>query len=89
MVDTRGTVTDVIRIISHLGGPDCSEDDLRWAADIPSGKQLLGWLASQGSAATGLHVAGAEQLYGVPNPQDALDQTALSPIALYKEESDA
>lgn len=78
----------MIRIISHLGGPECSEEELIWATDIPSGKQLLEWLASQGSATTELcSDAGAQQLDSVPNPQDVLYQTVLSKIALYKEES--
>ncbi len=76
-------VADVIRIISHLGGPDCSEEDLQWAADIPSGKHLLEWVANQGSATSDFGDAGVQH-----SPRDILDQIVLSPIALYKEELD-
>ncbi|KIK69023.1 hypothetical protein GYMLUDRAFT_236888 [Collybiopsis luxurians FD-317 M1] len=34
-------------IISYLGGPSYSPDELEWATRIPAGKNLIGWLADQ------------------------------------------
>lgn len=78
------TILRVLDLVSHLGGPSCTTDDLQWAVDIPAGKQLLEWLASQNPDEDFPHVA------GVNHSQQDGDarrlQTVLSPIALYTDE---
>jgi hypothetical protein len=47
--------------VRHLGGPNIPTADVEWAMDLPAGKCLIEWLASQleggldNSAATGVH----------------------------------
>ncbi|KAI0369026.1 hypothetical protein BV20DRAFT_1082019 [Pilatotrama ljubarskyi] len=90
MANRRDAITEVIRILRHLGGPDCSEDDIRWAQDIPAGKEILEWLAAQVTTAQ-LNVWSSESVNGRlgrhERSQDELYLTILDPIALYKEES--
>ena len=85
---SQETVSRVVELVSHLGGPSCASDELKWAADIPAGKQLLDWLASQLPDPTFTdRLAGSNH-----NPSPAAHdvsgpiQTAVSPIALYSEE---
>ncbi|KAH9855924.1 hypothetical protein C2E23DRAFT_874526 [Lenzites betulinus] len=82
----RHTIKDAIRTISHLGGPNVSEEDLEWAADIPSGRELLEWLATQAAETRELNIPDLSN----DGPQVLSDhdlyQTVISPIALYQEE---
>ncbi|PIL33580.1 hypothetical protein GSI_04203 [Ganoderma sinense ZZ0214-1] len=85
--DSEETVSRVLELVSHLGGPSCTEDELKWAADIPAGKRLLDWLVGQFPDPTFTdRMAGSNH-----DPSPAHDvsgpiQTAVSPIALYSEE---
>ena len=69
-------VTTVLQLVSHLGGPECIPEDLDWAVDIPAGKQLLEWLASQ--------------TLDYPEQGDRPTlESVVSPIMLYPEEQSA
>ncbi|OSC97301.1 hypothetical protein PYCCODRAFT_1419652 [Trametes coccinea BRFM310] len=83
-------VRDAAALISHLGGPPCSEDEIRWAADIPSGQRLLEWLAAQVAEDTlQMPDSVAKQPSRVSEPrQDVLKRASVSPIGLYREETD-
>lgn len=39
--------TALITILDHLGGPQLTEADVSWISDLPAGKSLLDFLASQ------------------------------------------
>ena len=84
-------LADAIRLLSHLGGPDCTEENVAWAADIPGGKRLFEWLASQMYAVDGglshpaTSVAGRSK--GNLGAQDVALQTVLSPVSLYEDET--
>ena len=86
-------ISRVLTLVSHLGGPSCTEDELKWAADIPAGNELLGWLAGQLPDPTfTLRVAGSgsgsNHNAGPTRDVSGLIQTSISPIALYSEEID-
>ena len=34
-------------MISRLGGPDISPEEIEWATDLPAGKNLLEWFTNQ------------------------------------------
>ena len=77
------TTTQVLGIISHLGGPQCSPEELSWAEDIPAGKQLLEWLADQTT----------HDLRQDDSEDDAISRedhlaAFLAPISLYQGELD-
>lgn len=80
-----------MELVSHLGGPSCTADELQWAADIPAGKRLLEWLASQvpvpTSPSAGVE-SGPNHNVDLTRDVSGLTQTAVSPIALYSEEVD-
>ena len=82
-------ISRVLTLVSHLGGPICTEDELKWAADIPAGKELLDWLAGQLPDPTFTdRVAGSNHNTGPTRDVSGLIQTSVSPIALYSEEVD-
>ncbi|KAI0753161.1 hypothetical protein C8Q80DRAFT_496992 [Daedaleopsis nitida] len=83
------TITRVLELVAHLGGPSYSVHELEWAADIPAGKQLLEWLATQLPADNHSPMN--------PNTDSVIDtsisnfdkptlQAGLAPIALYQDE---
>ena len=39
--------TALITILDHLGGPRLTEADVKWIEDLPAGRSLLDFLASQ------------------------------------------
>ncbi len=83
------TISQVLDLVSHLGGPNRTEDELKWASDIPAGKQLLEWLASQLPDPTLTDgVAGSNHNAGPTHDVSGLIQTAVFPIALHGEEVD-
>ncbi|KAI0669615.1 hypothetical protein C8Q78DRAFT_189275 [Trametes maxima] len=95
MSGSRYLISDVIRVISHLGGPECSEEDLTWAADIPAGELLLEWLAMQAAPVPVANCeediaanAGAQPSSHSEKLHNQQLQTSLSPIALYRDEVD-
>ncbi|RDX49343.1 hypothetical protein OH76DRAFT_1350927 [Lentinus brumalis] len=83
MSDQRQTTMRVLQLVSHLGGPACTPEELRWAMDIPAGQQLLRWLADQvpeqASNSTDAALRGTGEWL----------ETAVSPIVLYPEERNA
>ena len=84
-------ISRVLTLVSHLGGPSCTEDELKWATDIPAGKELLDWLAGQLPEPTFTdRVAGSGSNHNAGPTRDVsgLIQTTISPIALYGEEVD-
>ena len=76
------TITRALEIISHLGGPECSPDELQWAMDIPAGKQLLEWLASQTTNDDPRQDTSADD----STTQDDRLEAILAPIALFGDE---
>ena len=75
-LDHGRVVTTVLQLVPHLGGPECTPEDLDWASDIPAGKQLLEWLASQ--------------TLDYPEQGDRPSlEAVVSPIVLYPEEQSA
>ena len=76
-------------MLSHLGGPECTEENIAWAADIPTGKKLLKWLASQMHAGDGdfSHSATSVASRSIEDVQSVALQTVISPISLYEDES--
>ena len=76
------TISRVLQLVSHLGGPEYTTDEIQWAADIPAGKRLLEWLASQTSDAD--QVAATNHQF--KQDSDITLQTSLAPIALYSDE---
>ena len=87
-MSNQETISRVLELVSHLGGPRILPEEIEWATDIPAGKQLLEWLASQLSDPPVTdRVAGPS---GDSN-HTGLDsnlalQASLSPIALYSDE---
>ncbi|KAI9062452.1 hypothetical protein FKP32DRAFT_1724500 [Trametes sanguinea] len=86
-------IREATSLVSHLGGPTCSENDIRWAADIPSGQRFLEWLAAQAVQVAGdtfqLPDSVAKQPSGnLESLQDALLRTSTIPIGLYKDETE-
>ena len=78
----QASISRALEVISHLGGPECTQEELKWAGDIPAGKRLLEWLARQ--------VVDSEvpsSLNADIHSDDRL-RTSLSTIALYKDELD-
>ncbi|KAJ7593738.1 hypothetical protein C8J56DRAFT_1160524 [Mycena floridula] len=48
MLDTaEPDISKIINIISSLGGPSIEQTDIQWATELPAGKKLIEWLASQ------------------------------------------
>ena len=84
------TIARVLDLVSHLGGPACTPGELEWAADIPAGKLLLEWLASQVSddRLAAVAAVAATDTSSVPDLRSRTLQASASPIALYKEELD-
>ncbi|KAI0827992.1 hypothetical protein BC628DRAFT_1366672 [Trametes gibbosa] len=80
-------LADVIGLVSHFGGPEVSEEDLEWVADIPSGNKLLEWLAAQTSATHEFQTS-ASSVDGNHSSHADLYRTVVSSIALYQEELD-
>ncbi|KAJ8473863.1 hypothetical protein ONZ51_g7597 [Trametes cubensis] len=82
-------VADTIRMLSHLGGPECTEENIAWAADIPTGKKLLKWLASQMHAGDGdfSHSETSVASQSKEDVQSVALQTVISSISLYEDES--
>lgn len=37
----------LVSMISRLGGPDISPEEIEWATDLPAGKNLLEWFTNQ------------------------------------------
>ncbi|KAI1791153.1 hypothetical protein LXA43DRAFT_1181965 [Ganoderma leucocontextum] len=89
-MSNQETISRVLELVSHLGGPSCTEDEVRWAADIPAGNRLLEWLASQlPDPSFADRVAGSNHDAGPTRDEvSGLIQTSVSPIALYSEELD-
>ena len=83
----KTTISTVLEILAHLGGPECSPEELEWAVDIPAGKQLLEWIASQADTEGQIdrgQIVGNEQQ---PKGGSALNlRASLSPVALYQDE---
>ncbi|KAJ3863395.1 hypothetical protein EV359DRAFT_43212 [Lentinula novae-zelandiae] len=67
---TLSDVQKLCTIVSCLGGPAYTPNELEWVTQVPSGKALIGWIAAQ------LHSEDDENL----------GQAALSRIALEAEE---
>lgn len=44
---TLSASEQLVSIVSHLGGPKVTSGDIEWATDLPAGKKLIDWLASQ------------------------------------------
>ncbi|KAH9935230.1 uncharacterized protein BXZ73DRAFT_45620 [Epithele typhae] len=72
------TVSRVVDILSHLGGPECTHEDLQWSIDIPAGQQFLQWIATQVPEVDSPFNLGAGKTL----------HAALRPIALSQEELD-
>ena len=81
MSTSQPPIFQVLKMITHLGGPECSPEELQWAMDIPAGKQLLEWLASQVSDETQTNESSTEHRSRHIN-------AALSSIALCQDELD-
>ncbi|KAM5543054.1 hypothetical protein V8D89_003438 [Ganoderma adspersum] len=87
-MSNQETISRVLKLVFHLDGPSCTEDELAWAADIPAGKGLLDWLAGQlpDPTFTDRVARSSNHNAGPTRDVSGLIQTSISPIALYSEE---
>lgn len=53
MAQPSSLSTDLITLVSALGGPTVDPKDIEWATDLPAGKKLIEWLVEQSRGAEG------------------------------------